>query len=409
MDFLLRNARIPGHESDLLDIAVADGRIAAIGSGLSRGDGALVVNAGGKLVLPGLVETHIHLDKACLLQRCRNEEGSLKGAIAEVASEKRAFTEGDVYARGAGVIEKAILNGIMRMRTHVEADPRVGLRGFHAVRRLAREYAWATDIQVCVFPQEGLLNDPGTEDLLIAALEDGADVLGACPYTDTDPEGQLEHIFALAKRFDVDIDMHLDFDLDPDRMDLDTVIRLTERENYGGRVTVGHVSKLSALPADRLAAVSERLSSAGIAVTVLPSTDLFLMGRDHDHLIPRGVAPAHALSERGVRCSLSTNNVLNPFTPFGDVSLIRIANLFANIAQLGRPDQFAACIDMVTSTAAGILNLADYGIAVGNPADLIVMDAPDRATALCEIAPPLRGFKRGRQTFERPPAVLMKF
>lgn len=101
------------------------------------------------------------------------------------------------------------------------------------------------------------------------------------------------------------------------------------------------------MPPAQLEALARRLSDAGVAVTVLPATDLFLMGRGHDHNVPRGVAPAHRLVKHGVTCSLATNNVLNPFTPFGDCSLVRMANLYANIAQVGTPSDMSACLDMV--------------------------------------------------------------
>src|SRR5262249_40852474 len=160
-------------------------------------------------------------------------------------------------------------------------------------RRLKQDYAWAIDLEICVFPQEGLLNDPGTEELLIEACKQGADLIGGCPYTDSDPHGQIARIFAIAQRFDRDIDFHLDFDLDASRMNLDEVCRQTKARRYGGRVAVGHVTKLSALAPPRLAETAKRLVDAGVAVTVLPATDLFLMGREHDHDIPRGVTHAH--------------------------------------------------------------------------------------------------------------------
>src|SRR6185295_17244352 len=314
---------------------------------------------------------------------------------------KRAFTEDDVYARGRRTLEKAIVHGTTRMRTHVEVDPRIGLKSFNAIRRIKRDYAWAIDLEICVFPQEGLLNDPGTEELLIAACEAGADLIGGCPYTDSDPHGQIARIFDIARRFDLDIDFHLDFDLDASRMDLEEVCRQTQAFRYGGRVAVGHVTKLSALPPARLATMARRLADAGVAVTVLPATDLFLMGRAHDHNIPRGVTPAHRLVEHGVTCSLATNNVLNPFTPFGDCSLVRMANLYANIAQAGAPRELVTCFDLVTTQPAKLMNIPDYGIAIGNPADLIVLDCNDAAMAISEVAHPLLGLKRGRRSFVR--------
>ena len=316
------------------------------------------------------------------------------------------FTEDDVYERARRTLEKAIVQGTTHMRTHVEVDPRVGLRSFKAIRRLKADYRWAVDLKICVFPQEGLINDPGTEELLVQACKEGADLIGGCPYTDTRPNEQIERIFAIAQRFDIDIDFHLDFDLDPSWMHLDEVCRQTERYRWGGRVAVGHATKLSAIDSASLAVIGRRLADAGVAVTVLPATDLFLMGSGHDHSIPRGVAPAHRLVQHGVTCSLATNNVLNPFTPFGDCSLIRMANLYANIARLGRAEEIAGCLEMVTTFAAKLMNLPDYGIAVGGPADLVVLDCRDAASAVAELSQPLFALKNGRRSFTRNAAVL---
>jgi cytosine deaminase len=292
------------------------------------------------------------------------------------------------------------------MRTHVEVDPRIGLKGFQAIKRLKRDYAWAVDLEICVFPQEGLLNDPGCEPLLVEACENGADLIGGCPYTDIDPHGQIAKIFDLAKRYEFDIDFHLDFDLDPSWMHLDEVCRQTESCGWGGRVAIGHATKLSVLDQTALEKIGLKLANAGVAVTVLPATDLFLMGRGAAHSVPRGVAPIHRLLDQGVTCSLATNNVLNPFTPFGDCSLLRMANLYANVSQLGRPDQLQACLEMITSLPAKLMNLGDYGIAVGNPADIVVLDCVDRVSAVAELAQPLMAMKRGRTSFSRPRATL---
>jgi cytosine/creatinine deaminase len=403
LDLILRRARLAEPGKGLVDIGIAAGRIVEIAPRIAA-DGAQE-ELDGRLVIPGFVESHIHLDKSCILERCP-EHGSLQDAIAAVAAAKRAFTEEDIYARARRTLEKAIVQGTTRMRTHVEADPRVSLRGFNAVRQLKRDYAWAVDLQICVFPQEGLINDPGTEELLIAACQQGADLLGGCPYTDTDPQTQIARIFEIARRFDLDIDFHLDFDMDPSWMHLDEVCRQTDAHRWGGRVAIGHVTKLSAVDHSRLAVVGRRLADAGVAVTVLPATDLFLMGREHERHVPRGVAPAHRLLGHGVTCSLATNNVLNPFTPFGDCSLLRMANLYANVAHAGRSAELTACFDMVTTLPARLMNVADYGVSVGNRADLVVLDSRDPATAVAELAQPLFGLKRGRRGFTRPAATI---
>ena len=403
-DLIFRNVRL--RSSPLpVDIGVKVGRIAAIEPRLACE--AVEVDLEGRLALPGFVDTHIHLDKACILERCGHIHGTLGDAIRAVSAMKRDFTTDDVYARGAKVLERAIVHGTTRMRTHVEIDPRIGLRSFAAIKALKRDYAWAIDLSLCVFPQEGLTNDPGAEELLVEALRDGADAIGGCPYTDTDPNAHLARIFDLAQEFDLDVDLHLDFDLDPSWSHLDEVIRQTERRKYGGRVAIGHATKLSAMPPDRLKATTAQLAKAGVAVTVLPATDLYLMGREATHNAPRGLTLAHKLAGDGVVCSVATNNVLNPFTPFGDASLLRMANFYANAAHAPVSD-FDTCLDLVTELPARLMNLGDYGIAVGNLADLVVLDIKDSRFALAELPDILMGFKNGRQTFERAPAKLLR-
>lgn len=404
MDLVLKNARLPESETYPVDIGIADGCIAAIEAEIDA-DAALL-DLRGRLAIPGFVESHIHLDKACILDRCKAEEGTLAEAIDEVAAAKRAFTVEDIRARAVQTLETCILQGTTRMRAHLEVDPGIGSKGIEAVLPLVEEYAWGIDLEICVFPQEGLLNNPGTDELMVEALKRGAHVVGGCPYTDSNPRAQIERIFELAREFDVDIDFHLDFDTNPEGMTVGDVCELSERYDYGGRVTIGHASKLSALPAGELRAVASRLSAAGVAVTVLPSTDLYLMGSARDHDIVRGVAPVHRLIEMGVNCALSTNNVLNPFTPFGDCSLLRMANLYANIARIGTAPGLRECLEMVTHRAARLMNVAGYGIAVGQPADLVVLDCESAAAAVQELAPALFGFKHGQRTFTRSPAVL---
>ena len=404
MDLILRNAHAFGHGDAPLDIGVNKGRIAALGPAPAA-DGPSI-DLGGRLVAPGLVETHIHLDKTCIIDRCKSEEGTVAEAVAQTAAAKRAFTEDDIYTRGRGTLEKCLAHGCMLMRTHVEIDPGIGRKGFHAIRQLARDYAHAIDIEICAFPQEGLINNPGTDVLLAECLKEGARVIGAVPYTDSDPRGQIDRIFAMAREFDVDIDMHLDLGDTPDGMQIGYVCDCTERYRYGGRVAVGHVTQLSTAPSPQFDEIARRLSETGVAVTVLPSTDLYLTGRRQEHSVLRGVTAAHKLIEHGVNCSLSTNNVLNPFTPYGDASLIRMANLYANVCHVSRPAELAECFAMLTARSARLMRRDDYGIAVGNGADLVVFDCADARAAVAELVPPLFGLKNGRLTFTRPPARL---
>jgi cytosine deaminase len=404
-DFILRKARLPDGRGPV-DIAVESGRIRAIGADLP-GD-APGMDAAGRLVCGGLVETHIHLDKAGIMDRCRICAGTLAEAVSETARAKVGFTVEDVYARAANVVRRAVLHGTNRMRTFVEIDPRAGFRSFEAIKAIREDWAFALDLEICAFAQEGLTNDLGTEAMLDRALAEGADLIGGGPYTDPDPRTHVRKIFELAARHDVAVDFHLDFDLDPAGSNLPAVLAETEARGWGGRVSVGHVTKLSALLPDAFRAAGRRLADAGIALTVLPATDLFLTGRDASHLVPRGVTPAHRLAELGVTASIATNNVLNPFTPFGDASLIRMANLYATVAQVGSEQGLEGLFGLVTTEAAALLGVkAAYGVTVGGPADLLLLDAPTPARAIAEIAPAVAGWKGGLKTFERPEARVL--
>jgi len=405
LDLLIRNARLAdAPERGPVDIGVESGRIAAITPHLAA-EGE-TYDAAGKLVCAGFVETHIHLDKSRIIDRVEPETGREARAVPRVAAVKHTFSVEDVHQRASRTIEQAILHGTTRMRTHVEIDPGVGLRGFEGVRALIDEYRWAIDLEICAFPQEGLISNPDSDPLLVEALKNGAKVFGAAPNYDADHAGQIRRVFDLAREFDIDIDMHLDSGNTAEAMDIHLVCDLTEQFKLGGRVAVGHGCKYAALPPASLKQLAGRLADVGVAVTVLPATDLYMMGRDRDHSVNRGVADANFLVEHGVNCSISSNNILNPFTPFGDCSLIRMANLQANVTQVSGNHRLRECFAMLTSRSAKLLRLGDYGVAVGNPADLVVIDAETPEQAVAEIRHPLAVWKRGRRTVTRPAAEL---
>ena len=407
MDLIIRNVRLADRlREELLDIGVAGGRIVAIERTLpAAGE---TYDAGGRLACGGLIETHIHLDKSRIIDRCPPETGREISPMRQVAALKPSLTEEDVRARAERTLVDCILNGTTRMRTQVEVDSAVGMRGFDGVQSLIADYKWAIDVEICVFPQDGLTNYPGTDELLVAGLDRGAKVIGGAPRYDADHAGQIRRIFELALQYDVDIDIHLDVGNTPEAMDVHLVCELTEQYRRGGRVVVGHMAKLSTMPPRQLAVLARRLADLGIAVTVLPATDLYLMGRDQDHNIRRGVADANFLVEQGVNCSLSTNNVLNPATPYGDCSLIRMANLYANVLQIAGPARLRECFEMLTGRSARLLNLTDYGLVVGNPADIVVIDATTPEQAIAGIRQPLAVYKHGRRTVVRHPPELVR-
>ena len=407
LDLVIRNARIVNDTSATVDIAVADGRIAAVGRG--AGEARETVDAGGRLVSPGLVESHFHLDKARILDRCAPPSSRrATDHMKRTSAVKHSFTEEDVYARASATLEQCLLNGVTHMRTQLEVDPNVGLRGYAAIERLARDYAWAIDMEICAFLQEGWTGVEGGEANVVGALKRGARAVGGAPRYDEDRAGQILRIFALAQEFNVDVDIHLDTTHTTHDMDIYQVCDLTDRIGWGGRVAIGHGCKYSCLPAAEFEALGRRLAASGVALSVLPATDLFNVGRHLEHSVIRGVTDANALIALGANCSIASNNILNPFTPYGDCSLVRIANLYANVVQRGTDSDLDECFHMVTDRPARIMRRSDYGIAVGNPADLVVWNAQTPTEVIATVAQPITAFKRGRRLFTREIPVLMR-
>ena len=407
-DLVLRNVRLPDAKADqpTIDIGVKDGRIAALAPKLG-GSAREEYKGHGRLVCSGFVDTHIHLDKACILGRCEHNTKRMPHlAMERVSAVKHTMTVEDVFERASATIEKCIGHGATRMRPHCEVDPKIGMRGFEGVKALVDKYKWAIDIEICVMPQEGLTNNPGTDELMVEALKNGARVVGAAPSYDSDSAAQIHRVFELAREFDADIDMHVDSGPTAEHLDTLLVCDLAEKYKWGGRVAVGHVGKLSTMPFKDLDKVARRMADAGVAATVLTATDLYLGGRHTDHNVPRNVLDLNFLTERGVTCSVASNNILNPFTPFGDGQLLRQVNMHAIVTQRANDDEVKALWDMTTKTAAKLMRKDDYGIAVGGPADLVVLDAPDSVMALRTIAPVLAAYKNGRRTVTRTPVEL---
>jgi cytosine/creatinine deaminase len=401
-DLIIRNAKLAtaGPDHRTFDIGVRDGAIVAIELELpAHGP---IHDAHGKLVSPGLIESHFHLDKAMTIDRVPYEPNRMaRNHMERTASIKHTFTAEDIYARAAATIEQCLLHGVTHMRTQVEVDPNVGLLGFEAVAQLRKDYAWAIDIQPCVFLQEGWTDVPGADENLVHCLDRGAPVIGGGIRYDKDGPGQIRRVFELAQDYDVDVDFHLDGGYDVTELDYPQVCEITDRIGWQGRVAFGHGSKFSCMPVRQQAAVGKRLGESGVALAVLPATDIFHAGRHMEHSVIRGVTDANTLIENGANCTISTNNVLNAFTPYGDCSLTRIANLYANVVQRYGAKDLAVCFEMITDRAAKLMRLTDYGIEVGKAADLVVWNESQPWDIIAKCALPLAAFKRGRQLFSR--------
>jgi cytosine deaminase len=397
IDLRLRHCRLPDRPG-LADIAIVDGRIAAIG----EVDGAAqeTVDADGRLVLPGLVEAHIHLDKAFLLDRVKESDGTLASAIRLTGEAKRGFTEEDIRARARRVLDLAVVSGTTAMRTHVEVDPVVRLMGMRAILPLKQEYQAALDLQVCAFAQEGILQAPGTEALLREALAMGADLIGGCPYNDTDGNRQIEIVFGLAREFDVDADFHVDFSDEPDHLHIRRIVTETVRAGWQGRVAVGHLTELAALPPQEQDSIIAGIAEAGIGVITLPLTDLYLMGRRDATNVRRGLTPIRRLLAAGVPVALASNNIQNLFTPVGTADLSHLAFLAAAAAHMGTPAQMRELVLALTTHPARILRLADYGLAPGCRADLVAWDCERPEEVVAALPSRVLIVKSGHVTVE---------
>ncbi|MGF1520952.1 MAG: amidohydrolase family protein [Leptolyngbyaceae cyanobacterium] len=386
-DCVIENARLVGRPGTysialrgdtILDVTMAP--IAGIHSS---------VDAQGKLVIPGFVDAHIHLDKAFLLKRAPAQVGDFTEALQETLRLKEQYTVADIQTRARAVLERAIAFGITAMRSHVEVDPVLGLTSMEALLPLRKEYAWGITLQLAIFAQEGITNRPGTEALLRQAMTMGGDVIGSAPYVDPDPRQNIAIVFDIAQEFDCDVDFHLDF-LDNDTpLQVPMVIEETLNRGWQGRVCLGHMTKLAGLSPEALAAIAADLQAAGIAVLALPASDLYMMARKDTHNVRRGVAPLYDLQQYGVTVGTATNNIQNLFTPFGDGDVLKISTLLANVLQLGTTASQQFCLDAVTKTAAQAIGIPNYEVEPGGAADLVILDAASASEAIA-TAPPSR-------------------
>ena len=394
-DLLLRGGRLA--DGSAADVGCRDGVIAEVGDLAGRAAHG-VVECEGRAVTPGLVDAHVHLDKALLSARAPGVRGTLDEAIRVTGQAKRRFTVEDIRARARAVLDMAVRHGTTAMRSHVEVDPLVELKGLEALRPLRDEYRPAIDLQLCAFAQEGILQSPGTEALLARALREGADLVGGCPYNDSDPRAHIDIVFRLARDFGVDADFHVDFADEPERLDVRYIAEQTVRHGWQGRVAVGHVTELGALPPPQQDEVIAEIRAAGLGVIVLPATDLYLMGRGDSHRVRRGLAPVRRLLAAGVPVAAATNNVQNAFTPVGTANLALMGLLVSVGCHMGARDDLLSALEMVTAHAARVLGRRAARVEAGADADLVVWETERAEDVIAAMAPPVAVIKSGRVT-----------
>jgi cytosine/creatinine deaminase len=390
-DLILRGGIIAGTQQDL---AIQHGRIRQIAPRISTPAQA-TLDISAKLVLPGFIESHIHPDKAFIANRTsglRREGPSPQVLVAQL---KKTFTIEDIYERARRVMLFAIRHGCTTMRAHVEIDAFAELRGVEALQRVQAEFAGVLDLQLIAFAQEGIFHDEVTQGLLRESLQMGLPILGGCPYMDREPRRHIDWFFDTAEAAGVPLDFHADSGDDPSALTCDYIAEQTIARGMQGRVTLGHLCTLDMLEPDHRARVIETIRQADIHVISLPATEMHVKGRADKHTW-RGVTRLEELRAAGINVSISTNNIVNPFTPYGHPDLLRQALVTAMVAHLGNLDQMAWLLDLITINPARAIGLKDYGLAEGCRADLVVLDAADPAQAITEQAEKLWVFKAGR-------------
>lgn len=398
MDILIKQARL-NDEEKLQDIGIRDGKIIAISENIT--DNAVkTIEANGRVLIPGLVESHIHLDKALIADRKPNKSGTLQEAIRMTAELKPSFTEEDIYQRAKEALEMIISHGVTTVRTHAEFDPMQGFTGFKTILKLKKEYQNLIDIQVVAFPQEGIFKAPGTEQMMYEAMEMGADVVGGIPYNDAPADKHIDLVFDIAKKYDKDIDLHQDFSDEATDSSIEYLCQKTILENYHGRVSVGHLTALHAMKPERLNEILALMSEAQINVMALPATDLHLGARNDTYNVRRAVTPIRKLRDAGINVCLATNNIRNAFTPYGNGDLMQIALLAIPVAHLGGADDLPTVLPMLTKNPAKALGIVNYGIQVGNDANVVLLDTKKYADAIIDVPERNYVIKSGKITVE---------
>src|SRR6266545_3058837 len=391
MNLVIRNARIRGRDQ-LVDIAIDKGLIATVAPKVAS-KGQEEIDAAGSLVLPGLINLHLHADKSLLGEVMRpNLSGTLPEAIEITNEFKRNYDPEEVAARATRVLEAGVKNGTTFFRLFADVGTIGGLRaaqGLLLARERLQKYC---RVQVVAFPQEGIARDPGAAELIEEAVKQGCEIVGGLPwyeYTDEDARAHIDVCFAIAKRHDLDIHMLVDDTDDPNSRSLEYLALKTMREGYQGRVAASHCGAMAAYNDVYAAKIVDMVATAGITISVNAHINLVCSARIDREPKRRGIARVKELLARGVNVISSQDDVNDPYYPFGQPDQLEVALMMAHTAQLTLPHELEQVFDMVTTNAARAARLDDYGIAPGRRADLVVIDAPSVHEAL-RTQPPRR-------------------
>ena len=383
MDLIIRRAKVR-HEEQLVDIAIKNGKFYNIEHEIKI-QAKEEIDADGKLVTPPFVDSHVHLDSALTVGQPRfNQSGTLIDAIDIWSDYKQDITKESIKAKAKQTVMWLIANGVLRIRTHTDStEP--NLLTIEAILEVKEELKDVVDIQVVAFPQDGVFSNSGMDKLLEQSLSMGADVIGGLPQVELTREDgikQIEYIFDLAKKHDKLIDIHTDETGDDQSRFAEVIAKYAIERNMGGRVTASHTTALHNYNNDYATKLISNLRRAGVHIVTNPASNALLQNRLDGYPRRRGVTRVDELLQQGVNVSVGNDNIMDPFNPLGKGNMLQAACLLVHTAHLSTYGQMSQLFDMITTNGAQTLNDDNYGIAVGNQADCIMLDATDESEAI---------------------------
>lgn len=368
-DLYIRNLRTA--DGAPVEILVRGGRIAALGSKVDGDGGA--IDGGGDLVLPALVDSHLHLDKSLTgLPWQPHAAGPERASRIENEKRMRDSLPLSVAERAGNLIERLVVHGTGHCRSHVDVDPEIGLGNLEGVVEARDRYAAALSVQIVAFPQSGVLACPGTIEVMEAALDVGADLLGGIDPAgiDGDVDGQLDLIFALAERKGVGIDIHLHDGGERGAAEIDAIVERTRAHGMQGKVAVSHgfcLGDIAESAADRRIA---GMAEAGVAnVTHAPGGS--------------SIPPVKKMHEAGVHIAAGNDGIRDSWCPYGDGDMLERAMLIGWRSNYRTDPDLELAFRFATRGGADLLGVADYGVAVGARADFFTLPAETVAEAVC--------------------------
>ena len=363
------------------------------------GLGATTLDAAGRLLLPAMAEAHAHLDKAFLAETVPNPTGDLMGAIINIEAARERITEADTEARAERAARLIAANGATAIRTHADLTEANGLTSINALLRVRDRLADLVKIEVfalCGWPS---IAAAGAQQraLLREAVALGIDGIGGCPHLEDDPVAANDNFLAMAAEADLPVDLHTDETLDHARFSVEDVADRVLRTGFPHRVAVSHCVSLVMQPEAVQRRVAEKLATARISVVALPSSNLFLQGRDHRVGTPRALTPVGLLAAAGVNVAAGADNLQDPFNPVGRGDCMETASLMIIVGHVLPP----AAYTMVSGAVRRMMGLPAAGTAVGDIADLVIIPA-DTVREAIAFAPAARIVIRAGQVVSTP-------